>query len=171
MLVVPHNSRALLAAISIGIVLACTLVAGYAAEDPKSLAAARTLWREMAVKRYSYVIKEHSNQLVICTGPDSNMFRLNEAKVVVKNGRVTKIASMTDFEFPASCLRSLGLYRRNLHTIEGLFEFIEREQMENGGSPRLEIVYDATFGFPASIRDRGALDASDYSVEDFRVLK
>ena len=78
---------------------------------------------------------------------------------------------MRDAEIPDGCLRSFGIYRQNLHTIEGMFAFIEREEAEHNGIANPETRYDAEFGFPAYTGERDVLDGSSYSIRKFRVLK
>jgi hypothetical protein len=157
---------------STGLILAWVLLAAHAAQVPDSLPAARALWSKAAPTSYSYVVEEHAGRTFwICEGPNSTEFSTKEARITVHEGRVIRVASKRNNTFPASCLKALALYTRNLHTIEGLFDFIEREQAANGGRPNMDTKYDGKFGFPSDISERDVLDGSRYTVRDFRVLK
>jgi hypothetical protein len=160
-----------LANASIGVVMAWVLVKAHAAGAPDPLTSARTLWMSMAPKSYSYVVEEHAGRVFwYCNGPNSTEFSTKEARITVRDGRVVRVASIRNNEFPESCLKALDLHTRNLHTIEGLFEFIEHEQAANGGRPNMATKYDARFGFPSYVSERDVLDGSAYTVKDFRIL-
>jgi hypothetical protein len=151
--------------------MACASVAAHAEGSPESLADARALWGKVAPTSYSYLVEEHSAWVSgFCKGPKSTTFSSKEVRITVREGRVIRIASRSNDEFPASCLEGLALYKHNLHTIEGLFTFIEREQAANGGRPNVGTKYDATFGFPSYVSERDVLDGSSYTVRDFRVV-
>jgi hypothetical protein len=159
--------KRLLAVSSAGLVMTCLLASVYAASGPESLVAARTLWSRTAPKSFSYVIEEHASKAVlICKGPGSKEYSTDKARITVREGRVVRIATVQNDEYPNSCLRYLDLYTANLHTMEGLFHFIERRQAEL----QLDIKYDAEFGFPSHISEQ-VLDGSDYMVVDFHILK
>jgi hypothetical protein len=160
-----------LAIVSIGLAMAHALVAATAAGVPESLADAQAIWVKAAPTSYSYVVEEHAGRAFwLCEGPKSTKFSTKEARITVREGRVVRVASRRNDEFPASCLKGLTLYQENLHTIEGLFDFIEREQAANGGRPNPDTKYDVKYGFPSYVSERDVLDGSSYTVREFRVL-
>jgi hypothetical protein len=158
-----------------------------AADGPNSLGASRALWAKAAPASYSYVVQERTTAATGCLGPGSKQFSLTKATITVRNGQITRIAAdayvpanngrvtrwstVRDVEIPHYCLDGYWMYKQKLHTIEGLFDFIEREQAEHGGSPNPRTKYDSTFGFPVHVDEREVLDGSTYSIREFKVLK
>jgi hypothetical protein len=171
----------------IGLVMASVSVAANAAAASDSLATARDLWSKAAPMNYSYVVREHTTMMTVCVGPDSRQFQGRATTITVRKGRIarmtssayaphgsgrnTRVSLVKEADIPESCLKTLSIYKQNLHTIEGLFAFIEREQANHQGISNPETRYDATFGFPAYVDERDILDGSRYSISDFRVLE
>jgi hypothetical protein len=148
------------------LVIACLHGSAHAGESPGSLTAARTLWNKAKPESYSYVAEERTTAVTLCRGPDSKFFSINPVRISVRKGSVARVESSLNGKLPASCFENL-----DLHTIDWLFDFIDREQGECDGGPLIEARYDARFGFPYYVNQRCTLDGSIYTVQKFRVLK
>jgi len=113
----------------------------------------RNLWRERNIINYKMVIKLSVTGLYNPISP---------VEILVENG---KAISIKTFEKPARNPAVESYERFGNNTVETMFEKIESAEMRN--ADKLEVKYDAKFGYPKEI----SIDSSFAVIDDESYVK